>query len=231
MWMEIYSIKLPNWMEKDTFNRLLELVSVEKRERIMRFKFFDDAQRCLLGDLLVRYVVCNKWGLNNNQLSFCYNEYGKPYIKNYHHIHFNISHSGEWILGAFSDKQIGIDVEQIKPIELSIAKRFFCENEYADLMGLNKSDQLDYFYTIWTLKECYIKAVGKGLTIPLKSIGFSLESGEIKMFTKEQYNGFFFESFSINNNHKVSVCASINKFSPITEIVVENSLFFNCLRR
>jgi len=153
-------------LAQNEFDALLPLVSPEKQERIRKFHFFRDAQNCLLGDILVRTVICRTTGLSNKQLEFSMNEYGKPFLMNTHHIHFNISHAGHYIACAVSDEPVGIDIEFIKPVDLKIAERFFSSDETAYIMA---DKQIYRFYEVWTKKESRIKWEGEGLHKPLPS--------------------------------------------------------------
>ncbi len=114
---------------------------------------YADAQRCMFGELLVKYGIKKRF--NINQVDFNVTEYGKPYVSKYTNIHFNISHSGDWVVCAINDEIIGIDIEQIKPIDINIAKRFFSEHEYHSLLLVGRDKKEEYFYRIWTLKELY----------------------------------------------------------------------------
>lgn len=94
------------------------------QERIERFHFFRDARNCRLGDVLSRVEICRSTGLNNNQLEFLTNQYGKLLLIDNPHIHFNISHTGHYIVCAVCDKSLGIDIEFIKLVDIAVAKRF-----------------------------------------------------------------------------------------------------------
>lgn len=161
--LETYILNIDKDLSKDDFERLLGLVSEKKKERILRFHMFEDAQRSLLGDILARYAICKRLGVKNKDLSFGENEYGKPVLIAPLRIHYNISHSGDWVVCAVDDNPVGIDVEVIKPIDFKIAERFFSRDEYLALMSQPEEIRLKYFYIVWTLKESYIKAEGKGL--------------------------------------------------------------------
>ena len=107
------------------FNTLFALVSHEKQQKIMQFKFMRDAQNCLLGDILTRVEICRITGLGNKQLEFSSNSYGKPFLVSNPYINFNISHSGCYIACVLSDQPVGVDIEVIKPIDFKIAEKYF----------------------------------------------------------------------------------------------------------
>lgn len=206
--IELYTVKLSERMESSLFDRLLSEVSEEKKARIQRFINWEDAQRTLIGDILARTVICNRMKIRNHEISFVLNEYGKPFLKNSEQFHFNISHSGEWVICATDTSVIGTDVEFIKPIDLGIAERFFSKEEYKDLLNKTGPERLQYFYDLWTLKESYIKAEGKGLSIPLDSFTIKANNGNIKVKTENRFRDCHFRQYDIDRNYKLSVCAT-----------------------
>lgn len=167
------------------FGPLLPLVSPKKQERIRKFHFFRHAQNCLLGDVLSRTEICRTTGLGNKQLEFYTNEYGKPFLINKPHIHFNISHAEHYIACVISDDPVGIDIEFIKPADLKIAERFFTLDETAYIMA---GEWTHRFYEVWTKKESQIKWEGKGLHIPLSSFSVFKPNAQIKYHTAFQNN-------------------------------------------
>ena len=203
--IDIFGIRIEKEIDSDDFNYLLNFISTARQERIKGFKFFKDAQRCLFGEILARYAICRRLSIKNTELKFTRNEYGKPTILEPEGLCFNISHSGDWVVCAVDNKPIGVDVEFIKPIDLNIARRFFSSDEYHDL--INKENKIKYFYMLWTLKESYVKAVGKGLSIPLKSFSFKIKNNdEIQFYTQNEFSGCSFWQHEIDQKHIVSVC-------------------------
>ena len=75
----------------DEFNSLLSHLTPNKQERIKLFRFENDAHNCLLGDILVRFEICRIINNSNKHLKFSTNGYGKPFLVNYPHIHFNVT--------------------------------------------------------------------------------------------------------------------------------------------
>jgi 4'-phosphopantetheinyl transferase len=85
-------------------------------------------------------------------------------------IQFNLSHSGDMALYAFSaGSELGIDVEQIRPLPgmLDLASQFFCQEEFRELSSLPAEQRELSFFLCWTRKEAYTKALGGGLRFPM----------------------------------------------------------------
>ncbi len=105
------------------------------------------------------------------------NEYGKPYLKDYPHIHFNISHAGDIAICAISNQQIGADVEILKDFHTSIFRKVFTDEEKAfyDKMAVTEEKSKEWFFRFWTLKEARIKHAGLGLSMSLTSFSFTFD--------------------------------------------------------
>jgi len=222
--VNIYSIRIDSYIDSEIYDYLLQLVSEEKRAKIKKFKFLEDGLRCLLGNLLSRYAIIKRTGYKNNELKFSVTEYNKPILTEPDKSNFNISHSGNWAVCAISDAPVGIDVELIKTIELEIAKRFFTNYEYTCLMKQSPADLLKFFYTLWTLKESYIKADGRGLSIPLDTFSIDVCNDQISLITNNELNSCYFRSFSLDERHIASVCSLTDDITDSIEEVTVNDL-------
>jgi 4'-phosphopantetheinyl transferase len=94
-------------------------------------------------------------------------------------LRFNLSHSKTVALLAVAlEMAVGVDVEDIRPIERDVAERFFSPSELASMSGLDGMEWLEAFYRCWTRKEAILKAEGLGLRIPLDAFDVSLRAGE-----------------------------------------------------
>lgn len=93
---------------------------------------------------------------------------GKPVFVENKDVHFNLSHSGDYVALAYGDAPLGVDIERVARADLKIAKRFFAKEEYEHLAEREEEEQADLFARIWTAKEAVVKASGKGLSIPLE---------------------------------------------------------------
>ena len=140
-----------------------------------------------------------KW----NEIHFGKDEYGKPYLANENHlIKYNISHSGTKVAGVISKELVGIDVEQIKETHMDIAKRWFAEEEIEYIVKEESEEgQARRFYEIWTKKESYSKAVGKGLSLSFKSFNtlgeLAIDTVPYYIYTVDLEDGYAFSVCSV----------------------------------
>ena len=139
------------------------LLSEDELDRAGHFHFEKDRVAFILARGFLRTLLGRYLG---GEVRFVYGAHGKPALYRAGP-GFNLSHTdGLVALGLTLDGEIGVDVERIRPMENrdAIAERYFSRSEYGQVL----SDEL--FFQCWTRKEAYIKAVGGGLSIPLKSI-------------------------------------------------------------
>ncbi|MCD6091871.1 MAG: 4'-phosphopantetheinyl transferase superfamily protein, partial [Bacteroidales bacterium] len=146
--------------------------------------------------------------LNPMKIEFDYNEHEKPFLKGYPKAHFNISHSGDYVVVAFSDCAVGIDIEKNKGDRLKVAKRFFTKEELEDLFaysGIEK--QIDYFYQLWTLKESYMKAIGKGISMSLSSFSFKKFYTDFRLRYSSEDMGYQFTTYKVHPDYACNLCS------------------------
>lgn len=173
--------------------------------------------------LLIKNIIYEKLKIQHEKIIISKNAYGKPYITNKRNFHFNISHSGKWVVCAVGEKPVGIDIELIGKINLEtaekIAERFFSREEYEDIFLRENKNPLTYFYEIWTLKESFIKATGKGLAIPLNS--FTVKIGESGIKLKSRFRTkYCFEQYNIDRDYRIAVCSTDSNFA--SDIIFNN---------
>ena len=206
--MNVYVIHINRNLDQQQFKRMASLVAKERCARLDKYIFFEDAQRSLLGDMLVRYAARKCYDIRNNELTFGVREYGKPFLISHPRIQYNVSHAGDYVACAIvNDIPVGIDVEIIKPIELDISKRFFTQDEYAYINRQPLELQTRCFYLIWTQKESYIKMVGKGLSISLNS--FNVLNGNEAYFSQFIQNEEVIGNVCKRKKENI-ICESVN---------------------
>ena len=110
---------------------------------------------------LVRKAIADKFNIDKNDVRFRVDKGGKPYIEGLD-VNFSISHSGTIALCAIADSPVGVDIEKIRDIDLSVAKKHFAPDEQ-DYVLEKMSLSRQRFFEIWTRKEAYVKMLGKGI--------------------------------------------------------------------
>ena len=112
-----------------------------------------------------------------------YEESGKPYTDK---AYISISHSGDIVLVGFCSSPIGVDIEILRPYDFRLIDRYFSKDEKAFI----KCDE--DFFTVWTVKEAYLKLTGEGLKgikklNVIKDNQVYIEGYNIKTFTENGY--------------------------------------------
>ncbi|BBK81042.1 hypothetical protein SM3g_17970 [Streptococcus mutans] len=181
------------------FFSLLELIEEEDRKQILRYQFWQDRQRSLLGHLLSRYAIIQEYALTNKEIQIRRHAYGKPYIKDYSQIHYNISHSGEWVVVAIGKSPIGIDVENRREDWDLIGERVFSESEKYWSQNSYKRKAI-----LWTIKEAYVKYLGIGLSKSLNSFSIDIKRKIITEVQKPFQTSF--DYFVLDNDYVCSEC-------------------------
>ena len=139
--------------------------------------------RCVIRSVISGYLDCA-----GHELSFGANNFGKPILQtpgNDPPLCFNLTHSrGAVALAVSVGREVGIDVEERRRrVEyLGLAQRYFAPDEARHLEQLHEDDRPDAFFAIWTLKEAYVKGLGRGLTFPLDAFSFDLDRHRLVAF-------------------------------------------------
>ena len=142
----------------------------QRRESMRKYRFAEDRIRSLGAGLLLLSVL-REYGLQNAEIE-C-NAYGKPLLCG-SDFQFNLSHSGKYSVCSYGFGSSGIDIENYQCAAPDLAKRFFHPKEY-ELVAEHGNKM---FIRLWTLKESYIKADGRGLSLGLET--FHICPGELK---------------------------------------------------
>ena len=164
--------------------QLQTLLSADEVQRAARFHFSADQRRYIVGRGVLRMLLGRYLASDPQTLRFDYNAYGKPQLASpidEASLQFNLSHSGAMALYAFARHcQLGIDLEQIRPdIEwATLTSQVFSRQEQQAFAALPLEERVAAFFRGWTRKEAFIKAHGKGLSLPLDQFDITLTSAE-----------------------------------------------------
>lgn len=184
----------------------MQLLDNERRARTERYRLADDKKRCILAGLMTRRFLGNAEILKN--------EYGKPFLSDGHF--FNISHSGNYVLFALSDCEIGCDIEQFHYVNaVRTGRTVFTDGEMNLL--LSDADRLGAFFNLWTKKESLLKCMGEGFHRSAKLVDVRYDAFE------EKGKSYFMKTWNFSD-YTVSVCSVKNDFPNNIEFVTTEEL-------
>lgn len=165
--IHVYAVDV-SLIESACYEALYFAASQERKERSDKCRDRDHACCCLAAEALLRYCVSRHLGITDFSLEK--NAHGKPRLKDSSSFHFNISHSGNWVVIACGETEVGIDVEAIRidSQKEKIARRFYTPQEQSYVFQ-EQSGVAERFFQIWTAKESYLKYLGTGLQKSLNS--------------------------------------------------------------
>jgi 4'-phosphopantetheinyl transferase len=181
----VYVWSIPTLASTDVFLRLQQTLSSDEKERAARFRFEHLRHSFVVDRGALRALLGGYLGISPARVQFSYNGKGKPRLHAPASLDFNISHSDDLAVFAFTvGCEIGVDIERIRAVpEMQlIASHHFCPEEAAELMTLGESRRDHAFFLCWTRKEAYIRAVGDGLSVPLNSFRVTIQPGQPARF-------------------------------------------------
>ncbi len=158
---------------------LLPVLAADERVRAAAFVFPADGARYAVAHAALRAILAGYLGADPSRVAFTRDDGGKPRLAG-GGPHFNLAHSADVALVAVADREIGVDVERVRPDldDEALAARFFSPSESAALRALPRVARAGAFFRLWTLKEAYVKGRGDGLARALDSFSVTLSAAE-----------------------------------------------------
>ncbi|SHF25986.1 4'-phosphopantetheinyl transferase [Seinonella peptonophila] len=170
------------WIDVERFlhqrSSLFHLLSTMEQEQARRFVFTDDQNRYIVIHGICRLILSRYMNCFPQSIRYGTEQNGKPILIQAEEptIHFNLSHSATKAVIALSFSQVGIDVEKMKeniPLD-ELVPHFMSMKEREEFYWLPRTVKTAAFYRCWTRKEAYVKAIGHGLSYPIKEIDVSI---------------------------------------------------------
>jgi 4'-phosphopantetheinyl transferase len=210
--MQCFAVHLSYPLPDKMKNSFLKILDNDLRQKLARYKRKNDFELNLCTHVLLRILLNRFYQYDLKQITYRKNLYGKPYIRQ-ENIHFNISHSNQWGVCVIDDTPVGVDIEEIIPLDVDSMIKCFSEVEQKALLQMSKADQIQAFYRLWVLKESYIKKLGVGLSKALDSFTFHTDFERVIVQDKQDVNGthYFYEE-NVDKHYKLAICAEHNDF-------------------
>ncbi|WP_428674941.1 4'-phosphopantetheinyl transferase family protein [Roseibium sp.] len=206
-WLPLEAVGEADWAGLET------LLSEEEQVRSKRFHFERDRQVYVAAHAICRGLLTYCIGGAPQDWRFSVEAHGKPELVSPPggpRFRVNISHTRDLAAVALTaHHDIGVDVEWLQrnaPTE-KLARRVFAEREQETLAATPDDLKIDTFLTFWTLKEAYVKAIGKGLSQPLGAFSFDLETLRIHFDDRlaDDPETWHFERYRLGPDHLMAL--------------------------
>jgi len=154
------------------------LLDVAERDRANRFVTTQHKTRFIRAHGGMRRLLGLIMDQRPDELAIHSDGFGKPFL-GCGGPNFSLSHSAGFAALAFGEvPKIGVDIEQVRPIEHDLlARDHFSPAECNALAALPPGLREKGFFSTWTRKEAYLKAIGVGLSAPLAGFTVSVTPG------------------------------------------------------
>lgn len=189
----VYALYLPDYTEltKD----LIHFLNPEERIRSERYYKEKDRNRFVICRAILKFVLAAHTKLDVKNIYLDYHVNKKPFLASHPELHFNVSHSEDFAVIAISLSKVGIDIEYMaKDFDFfNLLPDIFNKNEILDIQNAKNKEYA--FYSSWTRKEAFVKALGKGIDEDFKNIPclnghHSIDSVVLKTNENWQVYGF-----------------------------------------
>jgi 4'-phosphopantetheinyl transferase len=203
--------------------RWLGSLDRNERERAGRFRIAADRREFIAAHALLRTMLTVHLGVPPTAWRFVADANGKPSIDpsvGPQQLEFNLSHTRGLAAAALASRgAIGVDVEEIDEAkaDLAMAEAYFARPEVEMLQSTPPSERARSFFRLWTLKEAYIKAIGKGLSAPLDSFAFTFDPIRIAFLPgpPEDASNWRFSTLPASDRHVLSIAAHRQDREPL----------------
>ncbi len=173
---------LPLDVDAGRLAALTRTLSPDEHARAARLPAPADRARFAAGRGAVRAVLAGYRNTAPEPLRFTYSPHGKPELTGEPHLHFSVTHSEDLALLAVSAGcRLGIDLERLRTdfALAPLAARLFTPAEQETLAHAPPADKHRVYWTLWTAKEAYLKALGTGLDTPLNCVVLPRGTGQV----------------------------------------------------
>lgn len=159
-------------------------LSADEQERAARFRFSGDRERFTAARGLLRDILTCYLDTAANKVRFHYGPHGKPCLAEPAHadLRFNVSHSHAVMLIAVAhQREVGVDIEHCGAaiaVE-DLAETTLSAPEEEVLRLLDRHGRRRALLQSWVRKEAYIKADGRGVSLPLTDVDVATHEGRV----------------------------------------------------
>lgn len=177
----IWLVSLPADADAACFGVCETLLDQSERQAAGSFRAEPARRQYVAAHALVRLALSFiESHMSPSAWTFERGPFGKPRACGSGGPFFNLSHTDRLVAVAVCPSgEVGLDVERHdRPIDPAAMTSVLSQAEQAELISLHGGDQRRRFFEIWTAKEAYAKASGRGITAELKTVQIKTMIGQ-----------------------------------------------------
>lgn len=200
--LKLYYGNICSLQDEQVLECVFKSVNEQRRKKVLRCKQEKDKYRSLLAGYLLRIALEDaEMDYDNISVSILGN--GKPVILESPHIQFSLSHAGDYAVCVISDRPVGVDIEtktrfccHKKQEEqlAAIVRKIATKQEQELFCATKEEEKIEYFLQLWTRKESYSKADGRGLAIGLHQVDTNTEAFYTKWLDEDVMLSIYVEN-------------------------------------
>ena len=225
--MKIFALKKPEHIKHEQYIKIhvfLVQCKYELKDDITNPKIRSEK---LISATFLRSVLRDCLKCNIKELRIETDQFEKPYLPQHPDFHFNLSHSGDYLVCVTDCSPIGIDIERVRKRDFDSIKQYFYSTEEIEYMDQCSEDKKEAaFFDIWTRKESYVKAIGKGLSIDFKSFT-TINIGKKNSNFHIDTGTWQIKTYNTIECHPMAVCASHGDFPDTIQFLDFNKTISN----
>ena len=185
----IYLLENSDTLGEEFISAAVPRLSMQRIKKMDSLRLKNDKVNSAAVYLLLRYALRNEYAITDIKPEFVFGNNGKPYLKQYPEIFFSLSHCRNACACILSKNETAVDITDIRKIMLRTAK-YFCSTEELEAAQTAKDIPAELI-RLWTMKECYSKIDGSGLSADFKLIT-SKKLSDIHIIKNERYYAAYF---------------------------------------
>ena len=205
--VKLYVADISNLPDPLSVPELLGRLPAERQQRIHNMKQEKSRKQSMGVGLLLQKVLA-LYHMQDSQVFM--GEHGKPKIEG---LEFNLSHSGDLVVCAVSEKPVGCDVEELRKAPKGVVARYYSDAEQAYLSQFSADEYDREFFRLWTMKESYVKMTGEGLGVAQGEYEVAIDrrvhdwhEGSVRVLRNREIQGCHMDSVELQG-HIISICA------------------------
>jgi len=208
--IQVWWLKVDCLLQQDC-GRLHSMLDAGEQIRAGRFRHPFRRLEFVAAHALVRSLLSLRTGLAPRARRFAAESGGRPEVAarfGLPQLRVSLSHTRNLVIAAVAEGHaVGIDAEWLgRKWSLDGLLNFFCAPiEKQQLAATPRIHRMRTVMTLWTLKEAYGKATGKGLCYPLASYGFTLAPPALVHSPAGEREGWLFRTFTPTPFHVASL--------------------------